>query len=674
VLGYLLVWRWAALFVVLFGLAGLVVLAPLLLEQLPSGRGDQGAESLANARHPAGQAGADASAEASADDAQHDRGKGLQVDLPPLPGEAEAAELTARLQVAAADEVRHLLKRHPGVPAVERLRDQWLRRLVRERRWSDYLDAHADNGSIERNCWYRRALLGSDRAPEAFAGLEAVYLTGRSLPSDCDPLFATWSKVGGLRSELVWRRIARALHAGNPGVAAYQGRYLPAEQTPWLDLMMAVHRRPGLLLEQPITAERVPDEPRRQQILVYGLERLAGESAGSAESADSVEQLRASIEAAETLTPLLAERADAAVGRALALAGEPRGLEYLDRLDPRDDNQDLQRQRLRVALRLRAWPQLAAWSEQLSPAADELGKWRYWRGRALMLIATDADQRAAAMHAFAAAAGERTLWGFLAAELIGRPPALAHQPAPVKRRALKTFLRSAAVRRLQTLKSLGRDDVVRRDWLELVRLLPRQQQLVAARAAAELGWANESILALAEADHWDDLELRFPLAYADLLQAAAAKEGLPADWLYAVIRQESAFDADIASHAGAVGLMQLMPPTAREVAMKQGLAEPQRPDLIDPALNIRLGSAYLAQMQRRFDGHPLLASAAYNAGPTAVSRWLPEQPMAGELWLTEIPYAETRQYARRVLTYRIFYRHRLGLPPLRVGALLRRVD
>lgn len=589
------------------------------------------------------------------------------VDNPRLlsPADRAHADLRARLDTADSDEVQRFLSRYPGSVAAERLREQWLRRLVRERRWSDYLAAHADNGSTERLCWYRRALLGTGRAAEAFSGLSDLYLTGRSLPSDCDPLFATWAEVGGLRTNLVWARIERALDAGNSGVAAYQGRYLPAEQQPWLRLMLEVHQRPSLLLEQPITAERVPDRVRRQQILVYGLQRLA------AESPTKAEQLRASIAAAERLPARFAERADAAIGNALALGGDIRGFDYLSQLEPRADNRDLQQRRLRTALKLGAWQQLADWSAGLAAEADELGKWRYWRGKALMQIASGPAERAAAAHAFASAAEERTLWGFLSAELIGRPLALAHQPAPVDQRALDQLLGSELVQRLKTLKALGRDTEVRREWLELVRLMPREHKLVAAVAAAELGFANESILALSQAAYWDDLNLRFPLAYTEQAREAAAEQGLPLDWVYAVIRQESAFDPDIASHAGAVGLMQLMPPTAREVALKAGLAEPEQRDLIDPALNISLGTAYLAQMQRRFDGHPMLASAAYNAGPTAVSRWLPKEPMAGDLWLTEIPYGETRQYVRRVLTYRIFYRERLGLPPLRVGALLR---
>jgi soluble lytic murein transglycosylase len=317
---------------------------------------------------------------------------------------------------------------------------------------------------------------------------------------------------------------------------------------------------------------------------------------------------------------------------------------------------------------------LAEWAEALLPSADSLGEWRYWQGQALMRIATTPQQRMAAAHAFASAAEERTLWGFASAELVGRKPALEHRPVPADPDAVEALLESETARRIRALSQIGRQADVGREWREMTRAMQRPDRLAAAVAAAELGLTNEAILTLARAAYWDDMELRFPLAHRPLVEAEAALHALPVDWLYAVIRQESAFDQDIASHAGAIGLMQLMPATAREVAAKTGREPPARLELIDPALNIALGSAYLAEMQRRFAGHSLVASAAYNAGPNAVRRWLPEQPVAGDLWLTEIPYAETRTYVRRVLTYRIIYRHRLGLPPLRVGALLRRVS
>ncbi len=597
----------------------------------------------------------------------------------PLQAELLRADLHKRIDHAEASEVRAFLERYPGSVPAERIRRQWLARLAREGRWTDYLEDYVDDGSTQRECWYRRARLATERAPgrllrqavgreaDAFAGLAELYLTGRSLPAACDPLFAAWYAAGGLDSDLVWARVERALAQDNAGVAAYQARYLPDAQQPWLERLVDVHRRPEQLLEAALTAAQVPDTTRRQHILVHGLQRLAARAPARAEL------LRASIAAAETLPPALAERADAALGQALMQAGDARGLDALARLEPRDDNIDLQLARLQTALRARAWSRLAEWSHGLPATADELGEWRYWRGQALMRVATSAAERAAAAHAFASAAEERSLWGFLSAELVGRPLALNHQPIPVADEAVDALLASETIAPIQALQVLGRDEDVASEWRALTGSMPREQRLAAAAAAARLDLVNESILTLARAAYWDDLELRFPLAHLSLVHEAAAEHGLPLDWVYAVIRQESAFAPGAISHAGAIGLMQLMPATAREVAGKTGRSPPQRPDLIDPALNIALGTAYLAEMQRRFNGHPLVASAAYNAGPTAVRRWLPETSMPGALWMTEIPYAETRQYARRVLTYRIIYRQRLGLAPLRVGALLRPV-
>jgi soluble lytic murein transglycosylase len=127
----------------------------------------------------------------------------------------------------------------------------------------------------------------------------------------------------------------------------------------------------------------------------------------------------------------------------------------------------------------------------------------------------------------------------------------------------------------------------------------------------------------------------------------------------AVLRQESVFARTSASPAGALGLMQLMPKTAAAVAQGLRLARPSRWDLLDPEVSVTLGSSYLAELRDRF-GHPVLATAAYNAGPTAVARWLPRECMDADLWILDIPYAETRAYVERVMTYRVIYTARLG--------------
>lgn len=216
------------------------------------------------------------------------------------------------------------------------------------------------------------------------------------------------------------------------------------------------------------------------------------------------------------------------------------------------------------------------------------------------------------------------------------------------------------------LEALGRDLDLRREWYHLTRDMQREDLKAAAVIAQRRGWPDRAIFTLARSNYWDDLELRFPLLHRDIVHDQALSTGLDEAWIYAILRQESAFNPTAVSHAGAMGLMQLMPATARQVAKTLGRPRPSRNDLYDPRLNITLGSAYLAQMQQRYGGSPMLAAAAYNAGPGNVDKWLPEKQIDADVWVATIPFRETRGYVRRVLAYRLIYDYRLGNP---IGSL-----
>lgn len=571
-----------------------------------------------------------------------------------------ANQLTRDLRTADPALIGEFLATYGASTPAELVRRPWLALLARQQRWADFLAAYRDNGSVARACLQRRALHATGR-PGAFAALDAVYLTARSLPDACDPLFAAWFDAGGLTTDLVWARIELALARGNTGVAAFQRRYLPSAEQPWLEQLLVLHREPQRLMALSEEIVAIPDPDPRDALLGHGLARLARVDAPAASAAWTA--------LTERLQPSrrLREQTTVAIGSGFTRHDEAQALAWLDDLEPRADNLDLQVQRLQSALALTAWDRLAEWAAALPADAGDLGEWRYWQGRALL---QQGELRAAA-HAFAAAAEARSLWGFLAADLLGRPPALGHRPVPVVDPAALGDPGLPA--RLAELQALGRTAAIRREWRDLSGGLHGDALRAAAALASQLGLHHDAIMALVRADDWDDLTLRFPLAYRDLVSAAASAHGLPADWIFAVIRQESAFQPGVASPAGAVGLMQLMPATAAEVARRAGRDAPGRTALTDPALNIDLGSRYLAQMRARFRNHPLPATAAYNAGPGAVRRWLPETPLAGDLWMVRIPYRETREYVRRVLMYQVIYRDRLGLPPLRPWAMMRPV-
>ncbi len=359
------------------------------------------------------------------------------------------------------------------------------------------------------------------------------------------------------------------------------------------------------------------------------------------------------------------DRAHAAVGQALMPIDAPQGLAIWDRLGEREDNLEAQERRLRAAIGQRDWSRVADWVRRMPDGEEKRDRWLYWQGRAEAALGQDA----AARTSFAAAARQRSLWGLLAADRLGLPYPLDSRPLAVEPERVKRLAALPALDRIRELRYLGREADMRREWRTLTRDLDAPDLQAAALLATDLDWYDQAILILARTDYWDDLELRFPLAYRELVEDQAWQTGLPADWIFGVIRQESVFNPDIASEAGALGLMQLMPGTAKELAAEAGDPAPGRAAILAPERNIDLGSRYLARMRDRF-GHAALATAAYNAGPRRVARWLPDRCTEADLWIATIPYDETRGYVERVLAYRIIYQRRLGLEPVRLSDLL----
>lgn len=210
----------------------------------------------------------------------------------------------------------------------------------------------------------------------------------------------------------------------------------------------------------------------------------------------------------------------------------------------------------------------------------------------------------------------------------------------------------------------------KREWRHAIQHLPPRQQAIAIALASHWGWHYQAIMAAAKAGYYDALEIRFPLAFHSQLATGAKRQGIDLAWVYGIVRQETAFKNEATSHVGALGLMQLMPATARYVAKKIGLRLKRKQDIFVLDTNIRLGTAYLQQMLDKFDGNYMLATAAYNAGPGRAKRWAAENRcIPSDLWVEMIPFDETRKYVRRVLFYTRIFEERLQrkqLRPLRV--------
>jgi soluble lytic murein transglycosylase len=314
--------------------------------------------------------------------------------------------------------------------------------------------------------------------------------------------------------------------------------------------------------------------------------------------------------------------------------------------------------RVRFNLKQRNWGEVLNWIDRLTPEERRNPRWRYWRARALEAQGNNAE----AQVLYRQLAGLRNYHGFLAAKRLGAPYRIQSLPLAVSPQTHDALLaRSMGLQRARELYILGRHWEARVEWKVATRDFGAEDLKTAAKLAQSWDWHYQAIRTLVRTGYHEDLELRFPTPYRDSVLTHGGSENIDPAWIYAVMRQESLFQTDAKSHAGAMGLMQIMPATGQRIARELGTRLSGKYALLKADTNIRFGAHYLRHTLNELQDNPLLATAAYNAGPNRVAQWLPEtQAVAPDLWAETIPYKETRKYAQRVMEYATIYEWRLG--------------
>ena len=290
--------------------------------------------------------------------------------------------------------------------------------------------------------------------------------------------------------------------------------------------------------------------------------------------------------------------------------------------------------------------------------AEERGseQWRYWRAVALARNGNDD----AARLVLKPLAAERSYYGFLAADELGIDYAFADDRLRADDAVIETLAQRPDLIRARELFLVGLDSRGRSEWDAVMAGLSDEQKTQAAVLAHRWGWHSRAIATAAAVGHYDDLALRYPLPFRQSFERGASSASIPTTWALGIARSESLFMRDVRSCAGAIGLMQLMPATGRQVAREIKLAYSGLDTLTDPDHNIRLGTSYLGSMAARYDGNHVLATAAYNAGPHRVDRWLPQSAVVdARVWIENIPFNETRKYVRRVMAAETIFHWRM---------------
>lgn len=557
----------------------------------------------------------------------------------PLRTDLDFSVKLGQLHDMTAEQARLFLEEAEGTPLAGRFLVAFLRHKAQDRRWRSFLAVLDDvPESPELRCYYYRARRATGDSATAFEGAAALWNVGYSQDDACDPLFDSWMQRGGPADDLVWSRALKAFNAKNGYLIRYVKRFASPELQRDLDELAAIYRRPSR-----IEGDHHTLTERHADIVVAGLVRLAqlnpnrafqamssvrGGYAGSAEREQTVSKaiVRHSLFAERSSAP-----ADWVTAQIAAL---------------RDD--ELTVIWLRNAIANSDWQGVLSGIEWLSAELSAQDRWRYWWARA-----HEAQGQGDMQDLWSQLAESRSFHGFLAADRLKRPYAMnaSSGPAPSATAGAKTRL---GVGRVQELLALGDERQAKEQWRHTLNQLPLEQRASLGELALRKGWSDMAADAANAGAAWNRLDLRFPKAYWQLFQHAADVVEQDAYDLIAIARRESGLWARAQSSVGARGLMQVMPATARSVAKSGDVQYSGAKSLYQVELNIHLGAAYYSGLVSRYEGNRVKALAAYNAGPTRVSRWA-DGTRAVDQWVDSIPYAETREYVQAVLAYTIIY-------------------
>jgi soluble lytic murein transglycosylase len=560
-----------------------------------------------------------------------------------LAGYVEYHRLRSRLSTASAAEVNDFITRYGDSPLSDWMRGAAQTRFGELGRYDDFLAiSDGEPSSTIRQCYYYTALL--DREPaRAAAGGEALWHVGTSQPEACDPLFATLEERGVLTDEDTWERMMLAWENGQSGLVTYLERGLDDTWQRAINSFDTVRGNYAAVTQVPL--DLGPEGQASGTLIAAAMHGLI--------RADT----EAALEAWRKISPHVSIGEDRRhqVEHDLAFYSMVRNVDnnqgWVDTTLPRLADADLIELRIRNAVTEGNWANVTRWSETLPPEVRAEAHWQYWLGRASEAMGDDAKAR----QAYRLAAQDRSFFGFAAADRLGQPYQLEMADTSVSTLQQELTSMLPVVQRTEALMRIDEEGLARSEWFTAAARDTPDQAAALADYAIRQGWYGMAIQTTIAAKQWDALPWRFPAAYRDSFLKWAEVNQVDPYLLMGIARRESAFNPHATSPVGARGLMQLMPGTADHVARELGISAPSTAELFQPQVNIQLGSTYIRSMLERYRGNRIAATAAYNAGPHRVDRWLATAPREFDRFVESIPFRETRDYVQAVLAYRVIF-------------------
>ena len=555
-------------------------------------------------------------------------------------------QILSHLKDAGPDEVKGFMQRNSDSYLSDKLRGDWLRWLGKNQRWDLFIAEYPALASkdTELACYalQARTALGDSAA---LREAKAYWFSAEDQPDSCLPLFAGLATNGLLTVDDVWARLRLTLEAGNVSVAKHVARYFPGQQEiPLRELERAAENPAVFLDKMPVDLKTRAG----RELTIFALSRLARSQPQQA--LPYWNQLSSRFSAEEQayawgqLALHAARKHDPAT---LSWFGKAAGARL----------SDLQLAwKVRAALREQNWQEVQAAIAAMSEAEQNQGAWRYWKARALKAQGKTIPANAI----WLPLSKEFNFYGQLAAGELGAVAGIPSESFKAGEDEIKAMEKTPAIRRALTLYEMNLRYEANREWIWAMRGFDDRHLLIAAEVARRHNWYDRAINTADKTVQLHDFSLRFLSPHRDVMQDYVRETGLDEAWVYGLIRQESRFVQQARSGVGASGLMQLMPGTARWVAKRLGIKSFRQAMVNQLDTNLALGTHYLKYVLDKLDGQPLLATAAYNAGPRRAIRWRSPDAMEGAIYAETIPFTETRGYVQKVMSNAVYYGNRFG--------------
>ncbi len=546
--------------------------------------------------------------------------------------------LRIRFEARDAEEIRRYINTNRDTPLSDNVRRDWLKVLGRNAQWETFnaeLPALAGE-DMEVTCYALQARSRVDTL--ALREARPLWFVARNLPDSCNTLFDALLEAQQLSEEDVWTRVRLALEAGQVGLANRVAGWLPKGQAPDARTLTAISGNPAAYLND-LRSDLKTRASR--ETAIFAVHRLARTSPSQAVAQWSKLSSRFTDEERGYVWGML--------GYFGAMRHDPAALDWYARASGMSDLQ--LGWKVRAALRAKRWPEVQAAIDAMTPKEAEDPAWRYWKARALKASGRETE----AVALLKPLSAEFNFYGQLAIEDLGggvQSPPQAYKP--VEQDIAAVAARPGIQRALALFRLDVRLEAVR-EWLWAIRGMTDRQFLAAAEVARRNAVYDRAINTADRTVFEHDFAMRYLAPYRDQLKAAARQVDLDEAWVNGLIRQESRFIAQAKSRVGAGGLMQLMPATAKWVAGKIGLKDWHWSQVSDVETNLSLGTYYLKHVLDTLDGSPVLASAAYNAGPGRARAWRADQVMEAAVYAESIPFNETRDYVKKVMANSSYY-------------------